>query len=35
MAECVGKAREREALAQPGARPMQMKGRTMEGYITV
>jgi TfoX/Sxy family transcriptional regulator of competence genes len=31
----VGKAREREALAQPGARPMQMKGRTMEGYIYV
>lgn len=31
----VGKTREREALAQPGARPMQMKGRTMEGYIYV
>jgi hypothetical protein len=31
----VGKARQREALAQPGARPMQMKGRTMEGYIYV
>jgi TfoX/Sxy family transcriptional regulator of competence genes len=31
----VGKARQREALAQPGARPMEMKGRTMEGYIYV
>src|SRR5437016_630954 len=31
----VGKDRQREALAQPGARPMQMKGRTMEGYIYV
>jgi TfoX/Sxy family transcriptional regulator of competence genes len=31
----VGKARQRVALAQPGARPMQMKGRTMEGYIHV
>ena len=31
----VGKDREREALAQPGARPMPMKGRTMEGYIYV
>ena len=31
----VGQARQREALAQPGARPMQMKGRTMEGYIYV
>jgi TfoX/Sxy family transcriptional regulator of competence genes len=31
----VGKAREREALAQPGARPMQMQGRTMQGYIYV
>ena len=31
----VGKAREREALAQPGARPMQMKGRTMQGYVYV
>src|SRR5213596_1460000 len=31
----VGKARQREALAQPGARPMQMKGRTMEGYIYI
>ncbi len=31
----VGKERQREALAQSGARPMQMKGRTMEGYIYV
>jgi TfoX/Sxy family transcriptional regulator of competence genes len=31
----VGKAGQPEALAQPGARPMQMKGRTMEGYIYV
>ena len=31
----VGKAHQREALAQPGARPMQMKGRTLEGYIYV
>jgi len=31
----VGKDRQREALAQPGARLMQMKGRTMEGYIYI
>lgn len=31
----IGKTGEREALAQPGARPMRMKGRTMEGYIYV
>jgi TfoX/Sxy family transcriptional regulator of competence genes len=31
----VGKSRQREGLAQPGARPMEMKGRTMEGYIYV
>jgi len=31
----VGKERQREALAQPGARPMEMKGRAMEGYIYV
>ena len=31
----VGKARQREALALPGARPMQMRGRTMEGYVYV
>jgi TfoX/Sxy family transcriptional regulator of competence genes len=31
----VGKDRQGDALAQPGARPMVMKGRTMEGYIYV
>jgi TfoX/Sxy family transcriptional regulator of competence genes len=31
----VGKGHQREALAQPGARPMEMKGRTMDGYIYV
>lgn len=31
----VGKDRMREALALPGARPMEMKGRTMEGYVYV
>jgi TfoX/Sxy family transcriptional regulator of competence genes len=31
----VGKDRQREALARPGTRPMQMKGRAMEGYIYV
>jgi TfoX/Sxy family transcriptional regulator of competence genes len=31
----VGKDRMREALALPGARPMEMKGRTLEGYIYV
>jgi TfoX/Sxy family transcriptional regulator of competence genes len=31
----VGKERQREALAQPGTRPMQMRSRTMEGYIYV
>jgi TfoX/Sxy family transcriptional regulator of competence genes len=31
----VGKDRQREALARPGARPMAMRGRTMEGYIYV
>src|SRR5215471_18949863 len=31
----VGKDRQGEALAQPGARPMVMRGRTMEGYIYV
>jgi TfoX/Sxy family transcriptional regulator of competence genes len=31
----VGKDRLREALALPGARPMEMKGRTIEGYIYV
>jgi TfoX/Sxy family transcriptional regulator of competence genes len=31
----VGKDRQRDALARPGARPMEMKGRTMEGYVYV
>jgi TfoX/Sxy family transcriptional regulator of competence genes len=31
----VGKDRQGEALAQPGTRPMQMRGRVMEGYIYV
>jgi TfoX/Sxy family transcriptional regulator of competence genes len=31
----VGKDRQGDALAQPGARPMVMRGRTMEGYIYV
>jgi TfoX/Sxy family transcriptional regulator of competence genes len=31
----VGKDRQRQALAQPGARPMEMRGRTMEGYVYV
>ena len=31
----VGKDRQAEALAQSGARPMVMRGRTMEGYIYV
>jgi TfoX/Sxy family transcriptional regulator of competence genes len=31
----VGKDRQRDALARPGARPMEMRGRTMEGYIYV
>jgi TfoX/Sxy family transcriptional regulator of competence genes len=31
----VGKERQAEALAQSGARPMVMRGRTMEGYIYV
>jgi TfoX/Sxy family transcriptional regulator of competence genes len=29
----VGKDRQSEALARPGSRPMEMRGRTMEGYI--
>jgi TfoX/Sxy family transcriptional regulator of competence genes len=29
----VGKDRQQEALARPGARPMEMRGRPMEGYI--
>lgn len=31
----VGKDRQREALARPGARPMEMRGRAMEGYVYV
>jgi TfoX/Sxy family transcriptional regulator of competence genes len=31
----LGKDRQGDALAQPGARPMVMRGRTMEGYIYV
>jgi len=31
----VGKDRQGDALAQPGARPMVMRGRTMEGYVYV
>jgi TfoX/Sxy family transcriptional regulator of competence genes len=29
----VGQDRQGDALAQPGARPMVMRGRTMEGYV--
>jgi TfoX/Sxy family transcriptional regulator of competence genes len=31
----VGKDRQPDALARPGARPMEMRGRTMEGYVYV
>jgi TfoX/Sxy family transcriptional regulator of competence genes len=31
----VGKDRQAEALAESGARPMVMRGRTMEGYVYV
>jgi TfoX/Sxy family transcriptional regulator of competence genes len=31
----VGKDGQRDALTRPGARPMEMRGRTMEGYIYV
>jgi len=31
----VGKDRYRDALAWPGARPMEMRGRTMEGYVYI
>ncbi len=31
----VGKDRQSDALAQSGARPMVMRGRTMEGYVYV
>ncbi len=29
----VGKDRQRKAIAEPGAHPMEMRGRTMEGYV--
>ena len=31
----VGKDRYRDALAWPGARPMEMRGRAMEGYVYI
>ena len=31
----VGKDRQAEALAETGARPMVMRGRTMEGYVYI
>lgn len=31
----VGKDGESEAFARPGSRPMEMRGRTMEGYVYV
>jgi TfoX/Sxy family transcriptional regulator of competence genes len=31
----VGKDGHRDALARPGARPMEMRGRVMEGYVYV
>ena len=31
----VGREREGEALTRPGARPMVMRGRTLEGYVYV
>src|SRR5262245_42760914 len=31
----VGKEGHRDALTRPGARPMEMRGRTMEGYVFV
>ena len=31
----VGKERQQDALARPGARPMEMRGRIMEGYILI
>lgn len=31
----VGKDREVEAMTHPGARPMEMRGRRMEGYIYI
>jgi TfoX/Sxy family transcriptional regulator of competence genes len=31
----VGKEQQPDALSRPGARPMEMRGRTMEGYVYV
>jgi hypothetical protein len=31
----VGKDRQSQALAEPGTRPMEMRGRPMEGYVYV
>jgi TfoX/Sxy family transcriptional regulator of competence genes len=31
----VGKERHDQALAKPGARPMEMRGRTLQGYVYV
>jgi TfoX/Sxy family transcriptional regulator of competence genes len=31
----VGKDRHGDAIARPGARPMEMRGRVMEGYVCV
>jgi len=31
----VGKDRYRDALARPGARPMEIRGRAMEGYVYI
>jgi TfoX/Sxy family transcriptional regulator of competence genes len=31
----VGRDRQPDALSRPGARPMEMRGRTMEGYVHV
>ena len=31
----VGRDRHRDAIARPGARPMEMRGRVMEGYVYV
>ena len=31
----IGKARQPDALLRPGARPMEMRGRAMEGYVYV
>jgi hypothetical protein len=31
----IGRARQPDALLQPGVRPMEMRGRVMEGYVYV